>query len=285
MRPRERLLRRGINPNDESAIREGLEGWSDSLSTWEHVFTGAVVAGLIVEYLAEITFWFSRSVGLFLHSHDLQLREVGGLFVIIGVAGELWIGVRSGRVETDLRKESKRTIGYLRERAALAEQKAGEALAGAAEARRRQADAERELIELKLNRSPRSLLFDRLKFMGVLETSAKGTVEAMYPRGDAEAFEFAELLLTCFVVTHWTVHSHAIPIPDEDPSGVPGILTAGGRPSGIIIRGGGAIEGPFRSAVAAFRAIESRSQQYQVSAFSSGDVPEGSVRMVPIPRV
>ena len=168
--------------------------------------------------------------------------------------------------------------------AAQAEKETAELQIDVAEARKRQADAERALVELKLNRSPRSLLFDRLTFMGVLDTSPKGTVEVLYPRGDAEAFEFAELVLTCFAVTRWTLTSHAIPIPDEDPSGVPGILAAGGRPSGIIVRGGGAIEGPFRSAVAAFRSIESRSQQYQVSAFSSGDLPEGLVRIIIGPK-
>lgn len=77
MRPRERLLRRGINPKDESAIRKALEEWSDRLSAWEHVFTGAVVAGLIIEYLAEITFIFSRSIAATLRAYDPRLREWG----------------------------------------------------------------------------------------------------------------------------------------------------------------------------------------------------------------
>jgi uncharacterized protein YjeT (DUF2065 family) len=127
MRPKERLLRRGKIPNEEKEIRKALEEWSDRLSRWTEAFTALVVAGLIVEYLPEITYFLAMRVGSEVSRHAEQLRQFGGFLVIVGVVGELWIEVRASRVETDLRGEYNSTIEATRERAARAEQAAAEA--------------------------------------------------------------------------------------------------------------------------------------------------------------
>lgn len=134
MRPAERLLRKGI-PKD--AIRKELERWSDRLSDWDQFFTAVLVAGLVIEYLPEVTYFLhliSGSVAAMVRPHAEQLREFGGLLVIIGVVGEFGVGRRGSRVETDLREEYNSAISAANgriaetlERAARAERAAKEA--------------------------------------------------------------------------------------------------------------------------------------------------------------
>jgi hypothetical protein len=193
MRPRERLLRRGINPNDENAIRKALEAWSDWLSTWEHVFTGAVVAGLIIEYLSEITSFFSKPIATTLRAHDPQLREWGGLFVILGVAGELMIGVRSSRVETDLREESNSVLAQANERAANAERQAAEA------------NLARVKIEQRMKR--RFLSNEDLKaLLDIVAPYARRSVDIIvFDHHEPETLNFARQLTRVFTSANWVV--------------------------------------------------------------------------------
>lgn len=75
---------------------------------------------------------------------------MGGLLVIVGVAGELWIGFRSSKVETDLREETGKTISETNERAAQAEQ-AAESL------KQQNLILESELLKLRKAAEPRRL--------------------------------------------------------------------------------------------------------------------------------
>lgn len=127
MRPKERLLRSGKIPNDQSAIRSALESWADRLSHWTVAYTAIVVLGLAIEYLPEITYFLKACVAETVRPHSEQLRQFGGLLVIVGVAGELLVAVRAARVETDLREESNSAVARAHERAATAEKIAAEA--------------------------------------------------------------------------------------------------------------------------------------------------------------
>jgi hypothetical protein len=137
MRPKTRLLGKRI-PNEPRAIKKSLELWSDRLSGWADFFTAVVVGGLIVEYLPEITYFLPVSFVPEIRAHAEQLRELGGLLVIIGVAGEFGIGRRSSKVETDLREETNSIIS-------AADERISETLDRAASAERQTAELELEI--------------------------------------------------------------------------------------------------------------------------------------------
>ena len=144
MRPRERLLRKRI---PKEAIRDALEAWSDRLSLWEGGFTATVVAGLVVEYLPEIASFMSRAISSFVMSHAQRLGELGGLMVIVGVAGELWISFREYKIETDLRFENNALLAASSERIAQAEKATAEALESAAAANQRTEELRAQLAD------------------------------------------------------------------------------------------------------------------------------------------
>jgi hypothetical protein len=206
-------------------------------------------------------------------------REIfGSALVAIGVFAEVAIALRIARSAKQQERESNERIAELN-----------------AEAERLRetnnvlqlkiADAELLIMDLRLDQSPRSAIFDTRTFIGVLESNPKGTVEVLYPREDGEAYEFAGLVLRCFVVGHWTVPTDIVPI-EEDPTGMnPGIVLAGGRPVGITVRGGGAIEGAFGAAVDAFKAVEWRGRQYRIYATSDMSMKEGSIRIIVGPKL
>jgi hypothetical protein len=92
----------------------------------EEFATAVVVLGLVIEYLPSIARFLPTDMFIVVHAHAEILGELGGLFVIVGVAGELLLGSMSSRVETDLRQETDRTISEANERAANAEKAAAE---------------------------------------------------------------------------------------------------------------------------------------------------------------
>ena len=124
MRPKDRLLRRGI-PN--TAIRKALEKWSDDLSVWERIWTAIVVLGLGIEIFDALARFLPHDVFDLIWPHLTVLGELSSALVFGGVLGELVVSSMSGRVETALRAENEAIIEATRERAALAEQRAAEA--------------------------------------------------------------------------------------------------------------------------------------------------------------
>ena len=110
MRPKERLLRRGI-PKTE--IINGLEKWSESLTRWERGYTIGVAIGLLIE----LTFPFARYLPHTLFDsiwpHAFAYNAIANVMVFGGVVGELVISSRSSRVETDLRDENAKIIAAL----------------------------------------------------------------------------------------------------------------------------------------------------------------------------
>ena len=181
MRPKERLLRKAI-PKD--AIRKELEAWSDRLSAWNEFFTAVVVLGLIVEYLPEITYFLPGPFAGLVRPHAEQLREFGGLLVIVGVAGEFGIGRRGSRVETDLREESNKAIEETRERAAT---------------------AELETEKLKGQLAWRTVSTDMIGRLATALRAKPGSVSVEYLTGDVESLNFATQVAFAFQVAGWNV--------------------------------------------------------------------------------
>lgn len=113
-----------------------------------------------------------------------------------------------------------------------------------ADAKTRQADAERRLEEVKRIAEPRQL--DEAKFVAALKDKAKGTVKLVYKSDDTEAFGFALQLLTAFQKAGWKgnepeplkiptnefggqKYSGDVPLPDVYRAGGMGPLTMWGK--------------------------------------------------------
>jgi hypothetical protein len=115
MRPRDRLLRRGI---PKEAIRKELERWSDGLWRWNQAFSALVVGGLAIEFVPDAASFlgmFSHDVFIALHGHSDHLHEFGGFVVVVGIVAEFLVAMLDRQVETDLRDESNTEIERLRE--------------------------------------------------------------------------------------------------------------------------------------------------------------------------
>src|SRR4051812_6605564 len=88
-----------MNQNIEklTSSKQALESSVDKWSTWLELWTALVVFGLVIEYGPEII--------RFIRERDRKLLHtlVGGLFITIGVAGELFVGMKASKDETDLR--------------------------------------------------------------------------------------------------------------------------------------------------------------------------------------
>jgi hypothetical protein len=153
--------------------------------------------------------------------------------------------------------------------------------------RLRASEAEKVLVDLRLERILRTQLFDGRKFVGVLSDGPKATIEILYAHEDGEACEFADVLARCFAMAGWNIPNMPSPIPPAPHDSIPGILLLGARPLGITVRANGPIEGPFKAVVDAFKAIEERSLQYRIVA-SGGNVDfmeQGLVRIIVGPRM
>ena len=207
------------------------------------------------------------AVAIMLEIFGLRMSsKVAWVTLILADASRSIYGRRDTRFSEADRVHKEEQIAGLRERAAIAEQ---------------------AVVDLRLERILRTGLFDTRRFIRVLAENPKATAEILYAREDGEAFEFADLLARCFVVSGWNVPNHPSPIPADPEGAIPGILLIGARPLGITIRANGPIEGPFKAAVDAFKAIERGSVQYRPVA-SSGNIdqmPQGLVRIIVGPRM
>src|SRR5689334_11710023 len=96
----------------ESSINS-LERSLDSLESWLALWTALVVIGLILEYGFEVKH-FIRERPL---TWKRFLPILGGILITAGVAGELWIGIRSSKVAEDLRATNHKLIAGLNARA------------------------------------------------------------------------------------------------------------------------------------------------------------------------
>jgi hypothetical protein len=90
---------------------KSLERSADSLAVWLTIFTTLVVIGLILEYRKDV-------LGLFRSFEWAKLWAVtGGIFVTVGVAGELFVEFRASNIEGQLRTANASLVSGLNKEA------------------------------------------------------------------------------------------------------------------------------------------------------------------------
>lgn len=147
------------------ALEESLDFWGLLVS----LSTAVVVVGLLIEYWDEAhQFWtMLRWPAAAFPWHKAKVL-FGGLFVTLGVAGELGFTYKASRTETDLRNNSHRIETLLRQQSGDAKDSAKKAQDSADAVGRQYGDllekyeaAEKEIIELKAAKLPRRLSSDQ----------------------------------------------------------------------------------------------------------------------------
>jgi hypothetical protein len=176
MRPNPTIEWRVLLMNDYDTIKS-LEEALDSLSFWMRFWTALVVFGLIVEYVPEVLKLFKTRP----FDRSLLRAVMGGILITVGVAGELYIEFRASSREDALRTANKTIIARLDREAA--------------DARTKQAEAEKELARLQLALRPRHL--DHEKFLAELGGKPKARAKIWYVPNDSESFMLASQ------VYHW----------------------------------------------------------------------------------
>jgi hypothetical protein len=182
-----------------------LDSLESSLSESLVAFAiGAVVIGLVLEYGPE-----------FFHSakkRSFGITSVGAILVVLGVAGELGLHVRSSQIvskirviQRDIDIAQRKTIAEVTERAAKAEQHAAEAGAEVAKANEAAAKANERTAELKLAlekeiaaRQPRTITsqqHDRIVEY-LKNANPKGPITVLWKLFDEEAEKFGRQVIT-----------------------------------------------------------------------------------------
>jgi hypothetical protein len=64
------------------------------------------VGGLVIEYIPLVAKFLPTVTFTYIRAGAEVTTDLGGFLVIAGVLGELAVGARPGRVETDLREET-----------------------------------------------------------------------------------------------------------------------------------------------------------------------------------
>lgn len=108
------------------SVQTALESQVDVLARWLVVFTGLVVLGLLMEYGAEFAKWRTqehiRNPRLFLWVPIWAF--IGGILIVGGVAGELYVEFFASRAENNLRELSDSVNAVLKKQAGDAEEHA-----------------------------------------------------------------------------------------------------------------------------------------------------------------
>ena len=134
-----------------------LERWSSVLDSWLNRWTTMVVVGVVLEVAFVI--WEYRLElhefrrGTIRSPEKPRLRKyiievLGAGLVAMGVAGELVVHTRSGRIDTEMRDITRQQVSIANGIAADANKEAGDARKEAGKARERAAIAELELARL-----------------------------------------------------------------------------------------------------------------------------------------
>ncbi|WP_063994304.1 hypothetical protein [Bradyrhizobium sp.] len=93
---------------------DALDAYLSTLNIALNFAIGAVVLGLVLEYAPSLWGRFTR-----LSSH--RIEKVGEILVIVGVAGELFLHMRSEQIDEKIKGSQRHTIAELHDRAAKAE--------------------------------------------------------------------------------------------------------------------------------------------------------------------
>jgi hypothetical protein len=147
----------------------------------------------------------------------------------------------------------------------------------AADARRRQAEAETQLLLVRKKLEPRLIRADIFK--DALRGTEPRSVEILYPKDNGEAFLVAgQLALALSRVPGWIV-SNPKPIPELPEQALPPILDAGSQPLGITIRTSN-LEG---AAKALRRALNQ--EDFEAATVLDHKLPEKVLRVIIAPRL
>jgi len=156
--------------SDISSLEKQVAGLNRSIAGWNRAYVWALGIALLV---GAFSFWAQRQATS--RSRDL-----------VRVSSEL-SEEKDRELKRDL-KEKDVQIGQTKERAEKLEKET-------AEAKRRQAEAEKQLLEIQQRFKPRTLIGEqRDTFLKNLKDAPRGKVEVSVTTGDTEAYTFAAQL-------------------------------------------------------------------------------------------
>jgi hypothetical protein len=188
----------------ESALKillDNLDMSRSSLHAWLHIWTGMVVVGVTLEVLfvvweyLELLHDFRRGI---VHPPEkpnvllLVLGLLGAGLVAVGVAGELYVDVKAGKIETEIREVNERRISLLSTKADVVANKADDLLT-------KYEAAEGELIALKAKSLPRRLSSEQKELLRrrVAVFATKNLVLSCV-NGGRETFDFTQDFVEVF---------------------------------------------------------------------------------------
>jgi hypothetical protein len=185
-----------------------LESSVDSLDFWLWLSTAAVVIGVALElyfviekYRSDRKAWWRASIrspekpsaGIFIS----ELTSIA--LVVLGVAGELVVGVVSANKNAELRNKTGVLVALIREKASNAERLAGEATERAARLEKEAAEISESVAPRRLTKKQRALLASQLAKV------AGRNVTIFSDPSDAEAAVFASDIYLTLKSAKWGV--------------------------------------------------------------------------------
>jgi hypothetical protein len=211
-----------------NALNNLDQSWS-ALDWWSNFWTFLVVLGVLVELLVlSREYWddlFDFWTGIIVPPHKpstslFLLGLLGAGLVAIGVAGEFWIHIKAGKVETEMRDLTKKLVAAASDRASNAEGSASEAILEAGHANERASknevdaaqlrkDAEDERlkrVEIEERVEWRRLTKDQQRKIGAALQGFSGEIVSLgYNVHDVEAFLFASDIAAALHSASWKV--------------------------------------------------------------------------------
>ena len=160
------------------------------------------------------------------------------------------------------------------------------------DARRKQTEAESELIKLRNQIGPRQL--NREVFWEALRDQPKAPVQILYLKDDQDSMEFAQEIANDLNRAGWKVTERAPISPSQ--SDVPTAMTVGGQPSGITVVTHSLSEDEAAASLNQMNGKEWAKTPWTVLAYalresmgmgqasSHESVPEGTLRVVVAPK-
>jgi hypothetical protein len=181
-----------------SAAENQLENASDSCELWSKWFAWLVAVSIVAEFIIAAA---EAPYGLF-----LKLSATTDAGVAIGIVGEVMLGMRNNRIQTELRKRSNDRLSqvefenaFLQESAALATERAAKLEREAADARERTAKIEQLTAWRHISPEQKSMAAGLLK-----RCDAVFRLFVEYQNGDPEAFMYAGELAGIFTASELT---------------------------------------------------------------------------------
>ncbi len=194
---------------DASALERAisnLERSASSLEAWLTFWIALVVVGLAVEVFVVVKEWvderrqFRSQVSPAPHKvgwDKLVLHLAGPILITGGVAGELFIHVQSGRVQTELRNANNKVVGLLQKQTSSANQRAGEAQLAAESLRNENLKLQDRLF------SDRSLTKEQsARIAGKLKRFSGQKFE-LFAQKDAGALKFVNAVEDVLLLAGW----------------------------------------------------------------------------------